>query len=100
MAVMQSFAPGYGTGVNVTAGAASANAALPGATSTAACITNSGTVIAFVRTGGSTVTASNADYPVLGGQQVVITINADHTHFAYIAPAGAPTLQVMRGEGF
>jgi len=102
MAVMQSFAPGYGSGVVVTAGAASAAAALLGATSTALCLTNTGTDVAYVRTGLGTagLTATTADYPVLGGQQVVITVNSDHTAFAYIAPSGAPVLQVMRGEGF
>jgi hypothetical protein len=99
MAELQSFSPGYGSGVIVTAGAASATASLLGATSTALCITNSGTVIAYLRTGDSGAAASTADYPVLGGQQVSITINANHTHFAYIAPSGAPVLHVMRGEG-
>lgn len=99
MAELQSFSPGYGTGVTVTAGAASAAAALLGPTSTSLCLTNTGTVVAYVRTGDSTVAAKTADYPVLGGQQVSITINAGHTHFAYIAPSGAPVLHVMRGEG-
>jgi len=99
MAELQSFSPGYGSGVIVTAGAASVTAELEGSTSTALCITNSGTVIAYVRTGDPGAVASTADYPVLGGQQVSITINANHTHFAYIAPSGAPVLHVMRGEG-
>ncbi len=99
MAELQSFSPGYGSGVSVTAGAASVTAALLGATSTSLCLTNSGTDIAYVRTGDSTAVATAADYPVLGGQQVSITINANHTHFAYIAPSGAPVLHVMRGEG-
>lgn len=99
MSQLQSFAPGYGSGITVTAGAASAVSALLGATSTALCITNTGTVIAYVRTDGPTAVATAADYPVLGGQQVTITINADHTHVAYIAPSGAPALHVMRGEG-
>jgi len=99
MAELQSFSPGYGTGVTVTAGATSANTALRGATSTALCLTNTGTVIAYIRTGDSTAVATAADYPVFGGQQVSITINANHTHFAYIAPSGSPVLHVMRGEG-
>lgn len=99
MAQLQSFAPGYGSGVIVTAGATSAAAAMLGASSTAVCLTNSGTDAVYVRTGDNTVAATTADYPVLGGQQVTITINADHTHFAYIAPSGAPVLHVMRGEG-
>lgn len=99
MAQLQSFSPGYGTGIAVTAGGTSAVAALLGATSTALCLTNTGTDIAYVRTGDATAVATAADYPVLGGQQVSITINANHTHFAYIAPSGSPTLHVMRGEG-
>lgn len=100
MAQMQSFAPGFGSGITVTGGAASAAWALRGATSTALCLTNTGTATIYVRTDGPTAVATIADYPVLSGQQVTITINADHTHIAYIAPSGAPTLHVMRGEGF
>ena len=102
MAVMQSFAPGYGTGVSVTATTTTAASALPGATSTALCLTNSGTNVVYVRTGISTtgLTATAADYPVLGGQQAVITINSDHKAFACLAAASTSDLHVMRGEGF
>ena len=99
MAQLQSFAPGYGSGQSVTGGAASAVAALRGSTSTALCLTNTGTDLVYVRTGDRTAVATAADYPVLGGQLVSITVNADHTHVAYIAPSGSPVLLVMRGEG-
>ncbi len=99
MAQLQSFAPGFGSGIIVTAGAVTAVEEMIGSTSTAVCLTNGGTDTVYVRTGYATATATTADYPVLGGQQVSITINADHTHVAYIAPSGAPTLHVMRGEG-
>ncbi len=99
MAELQSFAPGYGSNQSVTGGAASVTAALLGATSASLCLTNTGTDLVYVRTGDSTAVATAADYPVLGGQQVSITINANHTHVAYIAPSGAPVLLIMRGEG-
>jgi hypothetical protein len=100
MAVLQTFSPAYGTGVNATASSTSANVALAGRPSHSLCITNGGTVIAYIRTGDSTVAATAADYPVLGGQQVTLTVNMEHTHIAYIAPSGSPPLQFMRGEGF
>ncbi len=100
MAELQTFSPGFGTGVNVTAGAGSLVAELLGAPSFTLCITNFGTDRAFIRTGNANAVATIADYAVPGGQQVTITVNPAHTHVAYIAPSGAPALQFLRGEGF
>lgn len=100
MAAIQSFSPGWGTGVSVTTGASSAVTALAGKDSTSLCVTNLGDAVLYFRTGGSNAVATTADYPVLGGQQVSVTINRDHTHIAYIAPSGTPAMHAMRGEGF
>ncbi len=101
MAELETFSPGYGSGITITAGATSSAAtALRGGLSNTLCITNYGTDRAFVRVGGETVQAvTDQDYCVLGGQQVTITIPITATHVAVIAPSGTPTLQFLRGEG-
>ncbi len=99
MAQMQSFAPGFGSGLAVASTATSAVSEMRGATSTALCLTNLGSHTVYVRTGYDGEVATAADYPVLAGQQVSITINASHTHVAYLSATGNTDLHVMRGEG-
>jgi hypothetical protein len=99
MAEVQTFAPGFGTGVVITTAAGSAATAVRPGTN-GLCLTNTGTVTVYMRTGDSSAVASTADYPVLAGQQVTITRFADFTHVATISPAGAGELHVMGGQGF
>lgn len=99
MAEIQTFSPGFGTGVVITTSAANlATAVRTGLQSL--CLTNTGTVTVYMRTGDATAVASTTDYPVLAGQQVTITRFADFTHVATISPAGAGELHVMGGQGF
>ena len=97
----QTFTPSYGYGINITGAATTANAVvdLNGKRHTV-CITNTGTDPVFIRTGDSTVVATAADYPVLGGSQITVSKDAIHTHIAVIAPAGAPVVYAIPGSGF
>lgn len=99
---LATFAPCYGTGQVVTAGVSSLNIELVGEGGSAAsvCITNAGTDLAYIKVGlDNTVEATNADYPVLGGQQVTIGKFKDHKFVAYFAPTGAQVLHIMSGLG-
>lgn len=97
MALTTTFNPAYGTGVEVAPAASSAATEI-GFGSQSIVVTNLGSSVAYVRCGLSTVAASTADYPVLGGQQVSLTKFQDHTHVAYISAAGT-SLHIIAGEG-
>lgn len=99
MAEMLTFSPGFGTGVVITTAAGSAVTAVRTGTQSL-CLSNTGTVTVYMRTGDSAAVATTADYPVLAGQQVTISRFADFTHVATISPAGAGELHVMGGQGF
>ena len=94
------FAPKFGSGITVSPGAASASSSV-GLNNKTLCITNlSSTVVSYVRTGNTGLTATAADYPIPAGAQVSISKPDDHDFVAYIAPAGGGSLHIMVGEGF
>ena len=97
MAIDTTFNPAYGRGVVVTPAASSARTAL-GRGSKSIVVTNSGAGLCYVATGDSSVTASDADYPVLPSQQVSLGKFQDDTHVAYISADGT-TLHIIAGEG-
>lgn len=93
----QPFSPGSTTTVAVTT--TTASGALPGGGSVIE-VQNVGTVTVFVVLGASTVTATNAGYPILAGQSKMISRNVIlHTHIAAIAGTGTATLYATTGEG-
>lgn len=100
MAVQASFNPAYGSGVTVSPGAVSASSTV-GFGSKALVITNlSSTVVAYVRVGEGSATATTADYPVLPGTQVSISKAQDQNVVAYITASGSSSLHIMAGEGY
>ena len=98
MNLLEPFIPNYGSGVTLTAGAASLTTPL-NADSKSICITNLGSNVAYVRIGGSASVATTADYPVLPFSQVILTKVMMHDTLAYISASGA-SLHVMNGEGW
>lgn len=97
MAEIQTFSPAFGTGVVITTGASAATAVRTGTQSL--CLTNTGTVTVYLRTGDANAVATTADYPILAGQQVTITRFQDFTHVATFS-SSAGELHVMGGQGF
>ena len=97
---IQTFAPSYGNGISITGAATTANAEIDSnRTRSALTVTNTGSDLVYVRTGDSTVVATSADYPVLGGTQVSLSKFEDHSHIAVIAPSGSPVVKAMSGLG-
>lgn len=100
MAVDQTFAPAYGRGVTASVTATSAASEL-GKGSKSLCLTNTGDKVAYVRIGESGLTATTADYAVIGGSQVTISKFMDHTHIAYVCGGSDSTsLHIIPGEGY
>jgi hypothetical protein len=97
MAINTSFNPAYGRGVVVSPAATTASSEI-GVGSKSIVLTNLGDNVCYVRVGGSTVTATTADYPVLSGQQVSLGKFQDYTHVAYISADGT-SLHIIAGEG-
>lgn len=101
MAINQSFAPKYGSGITVTPNVTSASSVV-GLGNKSLNLTNlSATVVVYVRVGTSpaTVTATTADFPVLPGQRVVISKAHESDTVAYISSA-AGSLHIIPGEGY
>ena len=95
------FTPSYGRGIaNTTSTTTSRNEIDSNANRQSVVITNTGTDLVFVKTGGSTVVATAADYPVLGGAQVSVSKDARDTHIAMISSAGTPLVYAISGSGF
>jgi hypothetical protein len=65
-------------------------------------LANSGTNVAFIAFGNSTVIADETlSYPVMGGTGETITIPSGTTHLAATCLSGqTATLYVTRGDGF
>lgn len=97
MASKYAFNPAYTQGVSVSPAAAAASSTI-GKGSKALCLTNTGVNVCYVRTGPSGVAATAADYPILGGAQVIITKDEQHDTASYISPLGT-TLHIIPGEG-
>lgn len=100
MSVLNTFNPSYGRGIVVAPGAASAQSTI-GVGSKTLVLTNLGVETCYIRVGRGTITASNADYPVLAGTQLSISKDQDDTVVAYIsASATATSLHILPGEGW
>ena len=97
MSINTAFNPAYGKGVVVAPAASSASSEV-GVGSKTVVLSNLGSNVCYVRTGGSTVAATTADYPVLAGQQVALGKFQDDTHVAYISASGTD-LHIICGEG-
>lgn len=98
--MLNPFTPG--PTANVAAAAASARVALPGALRGGqVLVTNTpGSSMAFVAFGDATVTAdAGTGMPVLPGAAYVLTLGAEATHMAAIAPSGNTTVYVTTGQG-
>ena len=96
---IESFCPGYGSGLTVTPNVASASSTLA-FDSTGVVLTNlSTTITAYVRIGTGAQTATTADYPLLPGTQVSLSKARGERTVAYIAPGGAGSLHIISGRG-
>lgn len=65
---------------------------------------NSGSVPVFVRAGGSTVTATTADMPIVGGEYRVFNLkdsitSGEFTHIAVITGSSTATIYFTPGSG-
>ena len=100
MADLRTFAPGYGTGITISATTTSSNTALrPG--SQQVVVTNrdaSNAIYCRVAPSGTDV-ATAADYIVLPGQQVSLTRAQDYGFIAVIAASGTASVHVITGDG-
>ena len=100
MAIDQTFAPAYGRGATASVSSTSASTEL-GFKSKTICLTNTGEKVCYVRIGISGITATAADYAVLGGSQVTISKFQDDTHIAYVcAGSDSTTSHMIQGEGY
>lgn len=95
------FQPRYGNGQTVSPTTTTATVTLRASNKQddIVVLTNIGTLPVYVRTGVSGVVATTADYPVLQGSQVALTMDKDHTHIATITASGTGSLHVITGEG-
>lgn len=63
-------------------------------------IQNNGSVVVFVETGSSSITAAVATgYPILPGQSKVVTVDPTITSIACISGSGTQTVYVTVGKG-
>lgn len=92
------FYPAFKSGKSISATATSARVALD--TETGSVVpTNTGTELCYVCFGDSTVVATSADYPLIGGTQVSLGRDPRATHAAAICPGGTSTVLLISGEG-
>lgn len=110
MSVNTAFAPAFGTGLTLTAVAASANLALTnGATSgpMQIRIINTGAAIGYVRTYSSLAAADKAsagvalmtnDLPVASGMVTTFSRDLTHDRIAFISTTGT-TFAIIQGDG-
>ncbi len=99
MSALQPIAPRWGSNQLVTPGAASARVTISGLTKQIRVENTGATNPAYIRCGGSTVTATTADLRVSPGKAVVVTKFQDDAYVAYISAAGT-TLEIMECEGW
>ena len=97
------FSPTIGTGVQITAVAATSTVGVIDVNRAGQqiVVTNLGTDVAYVRTYDSengVDTATSADYPVLGGTQIVLTKDPRHNSMAILS-AGTPIIHIIKGNG-
>lgn len=98
MAIKYAFNPAYGTGQNLTAGAASASVQVPAGPKSIRIVNTGTTNPAYVRIGSGAQTASTADLLIMPNTIEVFTKDMDHTTVAYISASGT-TLNMILGEG-
>jgi len=98
MSSQSPFNPSYTQGKSVTASAAAASVSFNGVDKQLV-ITNTGTNIAYIRTGTGAFSATTADMPILPGTQVSITKGDGAVTFSYISALGT-TLHAIPGEGW
>lgn len=96
--IEQPIQPAYGSGVLAAPGAESAVTSIVKGNKQA-ILTNLGANTCFIRFGQGAITASDKDYPVPPGAQVVVTKSAEDTAIAHISALGT-TLHIMAGEGY
>lgn len=106
---IQAFQPTMGATVTIAATGTSARALLGGQPEAAGAkhqyrIVNPGTTLAYVRFGDKTVTATNADVPVLPGSALILTYQVpdgvtDGLYLAAILASGTATLSITTGVG-
>jgi hypothetical protein len=98
MTINAPFCPAYTQGQTVSPGAAAASITI-GLGAKNLCLTNTGSNVCYVRVGAAGIEATAADYPVLGGAQVVLSKDEQHGTLSYISASGT-TLHVLPGEGW
>lgn len=99
MADIRTFAPGYGTGVTISATTSSSATALRAGSNQIVVTNRDATNAVYVRTGDSAAVATAADYIVLPGAQVPLTRRFDDTHIAVVAAAGTAIVHAIIGDG-
>lgn len=98
--MLQPFTPIFGSTVSLSATDSSGSVAFGSALGTHALIVNNGANIAYVELGGTSVTATTADLPVLAQSAIIVCIPSGATYMAAICDASATTtLKVMQGYG-
>ena len=95
----QTFNPAYGTGVTVAPGTTSASVAISGDGPVIVVTNLSSYIVAYVRTGIDSATATTADYPVLPGTQVSLSKGRYENRLAYITASGTSSLHIISGRG-
>ena len=95
---MEVFSPSYKSGQTIAVTTTTANSAI-GKDSNSIVVTNTGTEVVYVVIGDSTVEATTAGYPVLGGTQVPLRKQREQTHIAVITGTGTSDLHCIPGEG-
>lgn len=99
MTIKQPVQPCYGTGITVSPGASSSTDDISTG-SKQVILTNMGANPAYVRIGKAGLgNATQADYPVPGGAQLVVSRAEDAGKMSHYSPLGT-SLHVMNGEGF
>jgi len=96
---INAFAPNYAGAISVSPGTTTASTSCGQGSGVIVC-TNLGSVVVYVKTGISTVTATTTtSYPILPLTQVSLSKSDQDTHVAYITASGTGSLHVMPGEG-
>lgn len=94
----ESFTPIYGSGSTVAPSGTSARTNI-GTSGSVALVTNLGSAIVYVKTGGSAVDATAADFPVYPSNQVTINKQVSDDYIAYITGGDTGSIHIMSGDG-
>ena len=96
--MIKNFTPVFGSGQIISATTTSSSVTLSNKNESL-CMSNIGSDAVYIKTGEGSATATNADYPVLPGQQVTMMLPEGHDTVAALANATSSSVQVMVGEG-